>query len=33
MIIRILLMAACSISGYFIASSYYGFPLALVGLF
>src|SRR5512136_2094308 len=33
MIIRILLMAACSTSGYFIASSYYGFPLALVGLF
>lgn len=33
MIIKILLMAACSISGYFIASSYYGFPIALVGLF
>jgi len=32
-IIKILLMAACSISGYFIASSYYGFPIALVGLF
>jgi len=33
MIIKILLMAACSISGYFIAFTYYGFPLALVGLF
>lgn len=33
MIIKILLMAACSISGYFIASSYYGFPTTLVGLF
>ena len=33
MIVKILLMAACSISGYFIASSYYGFPIALVGLF
>jgi len=33
LIIKILLMAACSISGYFIASSYYGFPIALVGLF
>ncbi len=38
MIIKILLMAACSISGYFIASSYkdqfnlYGFPIALIGL-
>ena len=33
MIIKILLMAACSISGYFIASSYYDFPLTLIGLF
>ena len=33
MIIRILLMAACSISGYFIASSYYEFPITLIGLF
>jgi len=33
LIVKILLMAACSISGYFIASSYYGFPIALVGLF
>jgi uncharacterized protein YacL len=33
LIIKILLMAACSISGYFIATSYYGFPIALVGLF
>ncbi|HEX7534474.1 MAG TPA: PIN domain-containing protein [Syntrophales bacterium] len=38
MIIKILLMAACSISGYFIASSYkdqfdlHGFPIALIGL-
>ena len=33
MIIKILLMAACSISGYFIASTYYEFPIALIGLF
>ena len=26
-------MAACSISGYFIAFTYYGFPIALIGLF
>jgi len=35
MIIKILLMAACSISGYFIGSAftYHEFPLALIGLF
>jgi uncharacterized protein YacL len=33
LIIKILLMAACSISGYFIASTYYDFPLTLIGLF
>jgi uncharacterized protein YacL len=33
LIIKILLMAACSISGYFIASTYYEFPVALIGLF
>ena len=35
MIIRILLMAACSISGYFIGSAftYHEFSLALIGLF
>jgi uncharacterized protein YacL len=33
LIIKILLMAACSISGYFIASTYYDFPVALIGLF
>lgn len=33
LIIKILLMAACSISGYFIAFTYYGFPIALIGLF
>ena len=33
MIIRIILMAACSISGYFIVFTYYGFPIALIGLF
>jgi uncharacterized protein YacL len=33
LIIKILLMAACSISGYFIASTYYEFPIALIGLF
>jgi len=33
LIIKILLMAACSISGYFIASTYYDFPIALIGLF
>jgi len=35
LIIKILLMAACSISGYFIGSAftYHEFPLALIGLF
>ena len=33
MIVKILLMLACSLSGLFIAHSYYGFPIALIGLF
>ncbi len=33
MIIKILLVLACSLSGLFIAHSYYGFPIALIGLF
>jgi uncharacterized protein YacL len=33
MIIRILLVLACSLSGLFIAHLYYGFPIALIGLF
>ncbi len=32
LIVRILLVLACSISGYFIANNYYGFPLSLAGL-
>ncbi|MDD5234009.1 MAG: TRAM domain-containing protein [Syntrophales bacterium] len=31
-IIRFLLILACSISGYFIAFKYYGFPVSLIGL-
>jgi uncharacterized protein YacL len=31
-IVRILLVLACSLSGLFIAHSYYGFPIALIGL-
>ena len=30
--IRVLLIFACSLSGYFIANNYYGFPFALIGL-
>lgn len=33
MIVKILLVLACSLSGLFIAHSYYGFPVALIGLF
>jgi uncharacterized protein YacL len=33
MILRMLLIAACSTSGYFIIFNYYGFPIALIGLF
>lgn len=33
MIVKILLVLACSLSGLFIAHSYYGFPIALIGLF
>ena len=33
MIVRILLVLTCSVSGWFIADSYYGFPIALIGLF
>ncbi|MBA4397575.1 MAG: PIN domain nuclease [Syntrophus sp. (in: bacteria)] len=33
MIVRILLVLACSFSGVFIAQLYYGFPIALIGLF
>lgn len=33
LILRILLIAACSVSGYFIIFNYYGFPIALIGLF
>ena len=33
MIIKILLVLACSLSGLFIAHSYYGFPIAIIGLF
>ncbi|MDD5722429.1 MAG: TRAM domain-containing protein [Syntrophales bacterium] len=32
MVIRLLLIGACSLSGYFIALKYYTFPLSLVGL-
>jgi len=32
LIIRILLVVACSLSGYFIALEYYTFPLSLIGL-
>jgi uncharacterized protein YacL len=32
MIVRILLVLACSLSGLFIAYNYYGFPIALIGL-
>jgi uncharacterized protein YacL len=32
LIIKILLVLACSLSGLFIAHSYYGFPLAIIGL-
>ncbi len=32
MIIRLLLFLACTVSGYFIVYSYYGFPWSLVGL-
>jgi uncharacterized protein YacL len=31
--VRILLVLACSLSGLFIAHGYYGFPIALIGLF
>jgi uncharacterized protein YacL len=31
-ILRMLLIGACSLSGYFIIFNYYGFPLALIGL-
>jgi uncharacterized protein YacL len=30
--IRVVLIFACSLSGYFIANNYYGFPIALIGL-
>lgn len=33
MTVRILLVLACSLSGLFIAHGYYGFPIALIGLF
>jgi len=33
LIVRFLLAFVCSISGYFIANNYYGFPLSLIGLF
>jgi len=33
MIVRIILVLACSLSGFFIAQLYYGFPIALIGLF
>jgi len=33
MIVRILLVLACSLSGLFIAHLYYGFPIAIIGLF
>lgn len=33
MIVKILLVLACSLSGLFIAHTYYGFPIALIGLF
>lgn len=33
MIVRILLVLACSLSGLFIAHGYYGFPIAIIGLF
>jgi uncharacterized protein YacL len=32
MIVRILLVLACSMSGLFIAYNYYGFPIGLIGL-
>lgn len=31
-VIRVILIFACSLSGYFIANNYYGFPSALIGL-
>ena len=31
-VIRFLLIFACSLSGYFIAYNYYGFPISLIGL-
>jgi uncharacterized protein YacL len=33
LIVRFLLILSCSVSGYFIAFSYYGFPRSLIGLF
>jgi uncharacterized protein YacL len=33
MTVKILLVLACSLSGLFIANIYYGFPLAIIGLF
>ncbi len=33
MIVKILLVLACSLSGLFIAHSYFGFPIALIGFF
>lgn len=33
MILRMILFAACSVSGYFIIFNYYGFPIALIGFF
>lgn len=32
MILKMILITACSVSGYFIIFNYYGFPLALIGL-
>lgn len=32
-VIRFLLIFACSLSGYFIAYNYYGFPISFIGLF
>lgn len=33
MTVRVLLVLACSLSGLFIAHSYYGFPIAIIGFF
>jgi uncharacterized protein YacL len=33
LIVRILLVSACSLSGLFIAQGYFGFPIALIGFF